>query len=55
MAREQREGFVSMVTLMFSVLLVIFSMPVGWLAHFRNMPKLRPLQFIAGTRWGEFL
>jgi acyl-[acyl-carrier-protein]-phospholipid O-acyltransferase/long-chain-fatty-acid--[acyl-carrier-protein] ligase len=32
MARNQRESFVSMVTLMFSVPFVIFSMPGGWLA-----------------------
>src|SRR5580698_2975138 len=32
LARSQRESFVSMVTLMFSVPFVIFSMPGGWLA-----------------------
>jgi acyl-[acyl-carrier-protein]-phospholipid O-acyltransferase/long-chain-fatty-acid--[acyl-carrier-protein] ligase len=32
MARNQRESFVSLVTLMFSVPFVIFSMPGGWLA-----------------------
>ena len=32
MAKGQRESFVSMVTLMFSIPFVIFSMPGGWLA-----------------------
>src|SRR5580692_11789787 len=32
LARSQRESFVSMVTLMFSVPFVVFSMPGGWLA-----------------------
>lgn len=32
MARSERESFVSMVTLMFSIPFVVFSMPGGWLA-----------------------
>ena len=32
LARSQRESFVSMVTLIFSVPFILFSMPGGWLA-----------------------